>query len=124
MVMQMKKKSQRISDNLKAEIIEASRIPGCIVSEVAKNYNISPNLLYAWRSNKCKSNQPEAVAEAKINESNFVELSLDKAIIQSSSLFLKKVSLELEFDEFSFELQGNVSSKKLVKLITMLEESC
>ena len=73
--MHVKNKSKRISDDLKAEIIKASRIPGCIVSKVAKNYNISPNLLYAWRSKNGKSSQQEVLSEAKIvNEGNFVEL--------------------------------------------------
>ena len=121
----MRKTNKRISDDLKAEIMAASRVPGCIVSEVAKSYNISPNLLYGWRSKNGKSNQQEVLSESKIiNKGNFVELSLDKAISQSPNLILKKVSLELEFDEFSFELQGHVSNQKLVKLITILEQPC
>jgi transposase-like protein len=123
MVVNMKITNQMISRDLKLEIIKASRMPGCVVSDVAKSYNISPNLLYAWRSDCNKS------AEKIKNMNDFVELSLNKSSIQtpslatnSTNLFLKKVSLE--FNNFTFELEGNVSSKKLVQLISILEEPC
>ena len=128
MVVNMKITNQMISPDLKLEIIKASRMPGCVVSDVAKSYNISPNLLYAWRSDSNKSNRNKSADKIK-NMNDFVELSLNKSSIQTSSLatkstnlFLKKVSLE--FNNFTFELEGNVSSKKLVQLISILEEPC
>ena len=130
MVISMKKKSQRIPDDVKSEIIEACRAPGCIVSEVAKKYNISAKLLYSWRSKDKKSNQQENKSKAKqANLGNFVELSLNESakpktrlVKQSPNIFLKKVSLE--FNNFTFELQGNMSGKKLVQIISILEQPC
>jgi transposase-like protein len=124
----MKRKNQIISSALKSEIMEAAKVRGSIVSEVAKNYNISPNLLYAWRSDSNKLNRQRGTDNIK-NTNDFVELSLNKSSTQtpslakqSTNLFLQKASLK--FNDFSFELEGNISSKKLVQLISILEEPC
>ena len=58
------------------------------------------------------------------NDNKFVEILVDKPTTESPNLFLKKISIQLEFDKFSFELRGSIGSKKLVKLIYILEQPC
>jgi transposase-like protein len=40
---------RRWSDDVKAQIVAESYAPGAVVSEVARRYEISPQLLSAWR---------------------------------------------------------------------------
>ncbi|MEY3415124.1 MAG: hypothetical protein RI930_579 [Pseudomonadota bacterium] len=123
MVANMKRKNSIISADLKTEILEAAEIPRCVISEIAKQYNISARLIYSWRSKNKKSNNPK-IQDLPKNENNFVEVLVNHSVTQPPNLTPKGVSLELEFQNFSFELKGKISSKKLIELITMLEQPC
>ena len=47
--LQARARRRRWSDDVKAQIVVESCAPGSVVSEVARRYEISPQLLSAWR---------------------------------------------------------------------------
>jgi transposase-like protein len=96
---------------VRAKILAELELPGCVVSELAKSYNVSTTSIYSWRR--------EAEAEAS-SANKFALLSIKEPLPSSS---LQKASLI--FDQFSLILEGNIKTKALLSIIQILEEeSC
>lgn len=47
--MTTKKKSRKISSTTKSRILSESLMPGCLVSDLAKSYGVSRQIMYSWR---------------------------------------------------------------------------
>lgn len=127
MVLRMKTRRSIISKKTKTQIMAEANIPGNVVSEVAAKYKIPPYLLYAWRS-KTKRRNSEQITKKLENPQTqpiFVEALLNESVVKPlkhTQLLLKKLSLE--FEDFSLGIEGKFSSKQLIQLITILEQSC
>lgn len=113
----MKRSEIKLTKSEQDQILQASYEPGCIISELAKQYGISSKIIYNWRSKKKK----KTVVEISNNSTpDFVELSVNTA-------FKKAVSLKravLEFNNLSISIDGNIKSSTLLQMLNILEESC
>jgi len=123
----MKIKRTIISSEVKEKIMAEANLPGSIVSKVAAKYKIAPYLLYTWRSKARRLDCEQPIIQSEKNQTrpNFVEAVLSDpvgATPKHAQLLLKKLSLE--FEDFSLGIEGKFSSKKLMQLITILEQSC
>lgn len=129
MVSAMKTKHKIISPALKTKIMSEAEVPGCIISEVAARHKIPKQLLYSWRSKSRRSINKKIQRQVGTSndnpQPNFVELTVSQ--LESPTKAVKRQRLKrlsLEFEGFSLAIDGNLSSKKLIKLITVLEEAC
>jgi transposase-like protein len=128
----MKTRRKIISRITRGKILAESDKPGAIICEVAAKYKISKRMLYTWRSKRKKSraeNVQNKVEVARNNsvQANFVELKVSQVgsepvAASRSKKLLKK--LTLEFEDMSLAIDGKISSKKLMELITVLEGAC
>lgn len=114
---------KRIEKSLKAKILSESLKEGCVITQLAKEYGVSKNTIYGWRS-KYKESAPSAyeykpkvVSSAPDNK--FIELS-----ITESSQLTNLHEASLKFTNFSLVLQGQIKSSILVSIVKILEESC
>lgn len=99
----------------KDQILQVSYEPGCIISELAKQYGISSKIIYNWRSKK-----KSVLATSESTTPDFIELSVNLP-------FKKAVSLKravLEFNNLSISIDGNIKSSTLLQMLNILEESC
>ena len=113
----MTKSCNKIPPEIKSQILSELQAPGCIVSRVAKSYNVSNTTVYTWQR------QAREIRVAKVSEvdrgGNFVELSVK----DTSNCILEKASLI--FNDFSLVIEGKVKSSSLVAIVKILEEqSC
>lgn len=111
----MHKNSNIISPEKKSQILAALSMPGYSVNELSKVYNLSRTSIYALRR------VSQSIAEIKESKrgNDFVELS----VRDSMSATLEKASLT--FNNFSFSIEGQVTSATLIAIVKILEEqSC
>ena len=113
----MKLSEKKLTKAEKDQILQASYKPGCIISELAKQYGIPSRIIYDWRS---KKKAKSAVATSKNSESDFVELSVNMPLKKAVSL--KRAVLE--FNNLSISIEGNIKSSTLLQMLNILEESC
>jgi len=123
----MKTRRPIISQKAKTKIMSEANMPGSVVSAVAAKYNIAPYLLYSWRSKSKRLDREQITTKSENHQTQpiFVEALLSESVAappKHTQLLLKKLSLE--FEDFSLGIEGNFSSKKLMQLITTLEQSC
>ena len=105
---------KKISPEIKAKILEESRVLGCVISELAKRYGIRKELIYTWRRRELKES-----SESKVVKDNFVEAKLSDGFIESkSSQLLKKASLE--FEEFKLCMEGSFKSEQIKQILDLL----
>ncbi len=108
---------KKILPEIKEQILREAQAPNCLVSKLAKSYNISETTIYTWKREAKKfiiSNKNET-DKAK----GFVELS----VLDTRSSTLEKASLI--FNDFSLVIEGKVKSSSLVEILRILEEqSC
>ena len=103
--------------------IEKSLKEGCVITQLAKEYGVSKNTIYGWRS-KYKESEP-AIYEYKpkvvspVSDNKFIELS-----ITESNRLTNLHEASLKFTNFSLVLQGQIKSSILVSIVKILEESC
>ena len=103
--------------------IEKSLKEGCVITQLAKEYGVSKNTIYGWRSKYKESEpaiyeyKPKAVSPASDNK--FIELS-----ITESNRLTNLHEASLKFTNFSLVLQGQIKSSILVSIVKILEESC
>ena len=102
----------KISTEQKERILKESYTEGCIITELARNYKISKATIYRWRNEK----GGKAKSEEKKSTPNFIEVSVKKEEVNQQ----KKV--ELEYEEFSIEIVGKISSGKIASIMQILEE--
>jgi transposase-like protein len=111
----MYKNPNTISPEKKSQILADLAIPGYSVKALAKVYNLSRTSIYALR--RVSQSITEIKAAARGND--FVELSVRDSIKST----LEKASLT--FNNFSFSIEGHVTSSSLVAILKILEEqSC
>jgi len=111
----MDKYNNIISSEVKSQILSALAIPGYSVKGLASTYKVSMTSIY----NLQRVAQNIREMEDPIKNNNFVEL----AVKDSVSFTLEKASLT--FKDFSFAIEGNVTSSSLIAIIKVLEEqSC
>jgi transposase-like protein len=111
----MYKNPNIISPEKKSQILADLAIPGCSVKQLAKLYNLSKTSIYNLQ--RVAENIRELKESKRSND--FVELS----VRDSMSSTLEKASLT--FHNFSFSIEGHVTSSSLVAILKILEEqSC
>ncbi len=117
----MYQSTRKLSELKKAQILEASYEPECVISELAKQHGISARVIYGWRNKKKTESESESVITAPERPAlDFVELSVCPPA-------KKEVSLKravLEFNNLSISIDGNIKSSTLVQMLNILEESC
>jgi len=122
----MSKSCNKISSEIKSQILSELQVPGCIVSGLAKKYNISNTTIYTWQRQRQKIGIDDGSAVnggGKFGGSKFVELSVS----DSGNSTLEKSTLEkasLIFNDFSLVIEGRVKSSSLLAILQILEESC
>lgn len=104
-------RGKKVSEELKARITEESLAEGCVVSDLAKRYNLASETIYTWRSAYRKLNSVD-------NSAKFVKLSVLESVCSNLQ------SASLKFDNVSVEIEGRIKSSVLVSIISILEESC
>lgn len=115
----MSKSCNKISPEIKSRILSELQVPGCIVSRLAKTYNVSNTTIYTWQRQTQKIGIDDS-SSSEVNRGNkFVELSISNA----KNSTLEKASLI--FNDFSIVIEGKVRSSSLVAIMKILEEgSC
>lgn len=116
-----------LTPELKSKIISEIIVPGVVISQIAKSYNLSPKNLYNWRDHHLKKfNKPKRDQKLSIAESsnNFIELKhSDSTLPKPSSSNLSQISLTL--NNISLSLKGDIKTSSLIKILAVLEEkSC
>jgi transposase-like protein len=108
----------QISGEVKKQVLRQLSVPGCIISGIASRYGISRSTLYKWRKRQALGEQKEKKLDNESTElaSKFIELSLREEATRT-----KLTKAELVFDSFSLLIEGNFSSNKLLKIISVME---
>tara|TARA_B110000305_G_scaffold240947_1_gene313161 strand:+ start:199 stop:540 length:342 start_codon:yes stop_codon:yes gene_type:complete len=99
------------------QILQESYEPGCIISELAKQYGIPSRFIYDWRSKKKKRS---VMITSENPTPDFVELSVNTSF--KKALSLKRAVLE--FNNLSISIDGDIKSSTLLQMLNLLEESC
>ena len=114
---------KRIKKSLKAKILSESFKEGCVIAQLAKEYKVSKETIYGWRS-KYKESTPSEYEDktksvASASDNKFIELSINE-----SPQLTKLEKAFLKFDNCSFVIKGKIKSSTLISIISILEESC
>ena len=113
----MGKSHNKISPEIKSQILSELQVPGCIVSKLAKSYNVSNTVIYNWQRH-AREISLSGISEVD-RGGKFIELSVKN----SRNSTLEKASLV--FNDFSIVLEGKVKSSSLFEIMKILEEeSC
>jgi len=108
-----------IINSLKKEILLAMQEPYAVLTHIASKYGISRSTLYAWKKSYKESHSKAEHSEiANDDTDKFIELSVKN----SSSSTLQKASFI--FRDYSFSIEGEIKSKNLMQIMTILEEAC
>jgi transposase-like protein len=109
--------SKKILPEIKAQILREAQAPNCIVSKLAKSYNISKTTIYTW-----KQGAKEFTTSSK-NETDKTKRFVELSVLDNKSSILEKASLI--FNDFSLVIEGKVKSASLLAILRILEEqSC
>lgn len=112
-------RGKKVSEELKARIIEESLKEGCVISELGKRYNLASETIYNWRSSYRKLNSSVKLKKDTVDSSSeFMELS----VLETGGSNLQSASLK--FDNFSVVMEGRIKSSALVSIISILEKTC
>ena len=114
--MKIVKKRHKISPKQRALITSKSFRPGCVITELAKSYGVTPGVIYRWRNNH-KSKNLDSQTSA-ISSDNFLEV----VVTGSKPMMLQKA--DLVFEDMSLLVQGKISGSKLLAIVKALEASC
>ncbi len=114
-------KRAKISQRKKSLILSEAAKPDCVISSLAKSYNISKGTIYKWLKQRKQAATME-VGEVAVATSNndFVELSVIDSNKHHTS-YLQKASFV--FDDFSLSFEGKFKSEVVLKIINALDES-
>ena len=94
----------------KEKILQESYEKGCVITKLAKKYGVPEGTIYGWRKKQQEKNDIEEGA------ANFIEVHVKENIIKTK---LKKV--ELIYEEFRIEIDGEISSTKIAPIMQILE---
>ena len=131
----MKKSRKQVAEGIKAKILLELFAPGCVVSQLAKSYDVSESVLYKWRraGGLFGANH---LSQALLNESKFIELSVhqdsspssekttDAANLQSNLQATKLQKVSLTYENLSLSVEGYISSTNLFAILQILEGRC
>lgn len=104
-------RGKKVSEEIKAKIIEESLLEDCVVSDLAKRHSIASETIYTWRSAYRKLHSVD-------NSGRFVELSVQ----ESKHVHLQEATLK--FANFQVSIQGQIKSAVLLSIVKTLEEVC
>ena len=114
---------RKINPELKSQIIAESMKAGCVITNLAKQYGISKDTIYGWRTkyNNAASTPSALKHRAEPSDSNgrFIELTVNEARPLPN---LQEASLK--FNNFSLIIQGQIKSSTLISIVKILEETC
>lgn len=112
-------KNKPIANSLKKEILLAMQEPYAVLAQIASKYGVSRSTLYAWKK-LCEESHSEAEHSEIADDytDKFIELSVKN----SSSSTLQKASFT--FRDYSFSIEGEIKSKNLMQIMSILEEAC
>ena len=113
----MSKSCSKIPQEIKLQILSELQVPGSMVSELAKSYNISKTTIYTWQQ---EARKIRVANDSEVDRSSdFVEL----LVKETKNSTLEKTSLI--FNDFSVVIEGRVKSASLLAILKILEEqSC
>ena len=138
----MTRKISKIGSRLKSKILQESSAPNCVISELAKSYNIAPQTLYSWRSELKSKNSSNIklgfansinISSLNASTSNkFVEVKckqdinpIDHSDLSNSSSdninILKKAILV--FEDFSLSIEGKLNPKIISNIVFQLSSN-
>ena len=114
---------RKIKPELKSQIIAESMKAGCVITNLAKQYGVSKDTIYGWRTKyNNTSSTPSALkhgAEPFNSNDKFIEVTVSEARQIPN---LQEASLK--FDNFSLVIQGRIKSNTLISIVKILEEIC
>ena len=114
---------RKVEPELRRQIIEESKKEGCIITNLAKQYGISKDTIYGWRTKY--NNSAATLSRTKDRgcstelDRGFVELTINEA---SQTANLQEATLK--FNKFSLIIQGQIKSSTLISIMKILEEAC
>ena len=113
----MSKLRKSISQSEKEEILSESDKPDCVITELAKKYDVRAGLIYSWR--KKRSESVESVGNHK-----FIEVIAEEAKESEEVLSITHIETEMHLEEFRFSISGKISNSKYKSLIELLVSVC
>jgi transposase-like protein len=116
----MSTQRNRVSDSVKKQILLESDDPKCVISKLASKHGITANQIYNWRSKK----RTQPIYPRTQASDNFVELVANDIESLPSPIEIEYIQAELKFAEFSFSIEGKISTKKLHKIIELVSSAC
>jgi transposase-like protein len=116
----MNKQRGGMSLAAKLEIVKKSKMPNCVIKELARLHNISKSTIYLWQKTLAHTN----IAEDEAIQTNFCELKVhEKEINVDLPKPLNLRNALLDFGDFVIE--GKINSLTLGQVIKILESlSC
>lgn len=111
----MKKRKYMTPEN-KARILAEARQDGCVLTDLAKKYNMNLDTLYSWRYKEskgyqCRNTSSGTFVEAKVRPYDYrgsEEDAKKKGTIKRASF---------EFTEYTITIEGNFDMRKLEEII-------
>jgi transposase-like protein len=105
---------KKVSPEIKSQILSELEVPGCIVSQLGKKYNVSSTTIYTWQRQAQQIRPYDSDEVDKVK--GFIELSVNDA----RNSRLEKASLV--FNDFSLVIEGSVKSSSLFAIVKIMEE--
>ncbi len=114
-------KKAKISQRKKSLILSEAAKSDCVISSLAKSYNISKGTIYKWLKQR-KQQASKVCAEVAVAtaKNDFIELAVVDANKHYNS-YLQKASFV--FNDFSLSFEGKFKSEVVLKIINALDES-
>jgi transposase-like protein len=101
-----------VNPEQKEKILQESYEKGCVITQLAKKYGIPESTIYGWRG---KDKQQEKNIKTEPS-ANFIEVHVKENVAKAK---LKKV--ELIYEKFRIEIEGEISSTKIGPIMQILE---
>ena len=84
--MTTKKKHKKIPSTTKSQILSEALLPGCLISNLAKSYGVSRQIIYSWRKDyKTIKSKASAKTEAEAVRASSVIQTQVKAQVKAQS---------------------------------------
>ena len=123
----MKKIKNRnaISAKTKSLILTEAALPGCIISKLAKSYNISKATIYTWlKKGKIGARGKDNINDDSSKNKNFVEVIVEDIALVSNIKHNLLQKASLEFEDLNIAIEGKIATSKLISIFQLLEEKC
>ena len=84
--MTTKKKHKKIPSTTKSQILSEALLPGCLISNLAKSYGVSRQIIYSWRKDyKTIKSKASARTEAEAARASSVIQTQTQAQVKAQS---------------------------------------